>query len=275
MRAVLTFVRVAAIFLAMITFLAHMSLVWLVVRNRWQRLRWSNHLLTYYARFGLWVLRVKVNPIGLENLAGLNGGLFVGNHLTYMDVLVISPQIASCFVTSMEIKKTPFLGQICQMAGCLFVERRNKQNILNEISEIREGLKVGLNVTIFPEATSTNGEQILRFRRPLFVAAIDGGRPVIPFCINYHSVGQEPINSETRDKIFWYGDMDFAPHLWALAGSGGIEVDLHFLKPIITNFKMNPTALAEESQRAVESVFRPVKKSEGPLVGPSLGVNET
>ena len=175
-----------------------------------------------------------------------------------MDVLVISSQLPACFVTSKEIKETPFLGQISQMSGALFVERRNKLNIHNEISEIREGLQIGLNVAIFPEATSTNGEQILRFRRPLYLAAIDAGCPVLPFCLNYVRVGGQPINAVTRDKIMWYGDMAFLPHLWALSGSGGIELDLHFLPRIPTTLKMDASALAEQSQHAVEAVFQPV-----------------
>ncbi|MGZ3722201.1 MAG: lysophospholipid acyltransferase family protein [Bdellovibrionales bacterium] len=259
MRALLAVVRVLTIFITIFIFLAHMCCVWVLVRNRWSRVRWSNRILSFYCYWGLWVLGVKVNPIGLENLEGLKGGLFVGNHLTYMDVLAISSCIPSCFVTSTEIKAAPLLGQICMMAGCLFVERRNKSNILKEISEIREGLQLGLKVSIFPEATSTNGEAILRFRKPLFIAAIDGGVPVYPFCLNYHTVGGQPINTRTRDSIFWYGDMDFAPHLWALANSGGVILDLHFLPPIPTTLQSDATAIAEQSQRAVEAVFRPVK----------------
>jgi len=276
MRPLLALVRVTATFITMFVFLAHMSVVWLVFRERWRRVRWSNRLLGLYSRWGLWLLKVKVKPIGMENLADLRGGLYVGNHLTYMDMLAISSIVPACFVTSHEIKEAPLLGQVCQMAGCLFVERRNKLNIHNEISEIREGLQVGLNVAIFPEATSTNGEQILRFRRPLFIAAIDSGRPVIPFCLNYQKVGGEPITIRTRDMIFWYGDMAFAPHIWALASSGGVEVDLHFLKPIATYLEMDATALAEQSQRAVEAVFKPVKKNEGSLLmdEPSLEIQE-
>jgi 1-acyl-sn-glycerol-3-phosphate acyltransferase len=270
MRAIFTAVRVVAIFVSILVFLTHMSLVWLIVRNRWRRIRWANRILSVYARWGLWVLRVRVRAIGRENLGDVRSGLFVGNHLTYMDVLAISSQMPTCFVTSTEIRSTPFLGQICIMAGCLFVERRNKQNILNEISEIREGLQVGLNVAIFPEATSTNGEQILRFRRPLFLSAIHSGRHVIPFCLNYHTVGGKPINVHSRDKIMWYGDMAFAPHLWALAGSGGVDLDLHFLTPIETEIKMDATELAQRAQTAVESVFRPVKKVEGSSAEPSV-----
>lgn len=259
MRRILQPVRCITILVTMFTFLFHMCLVWLVVRNRWSRVRWSNRILTYYARWGLWVMKVRPHIIGEENLLKGEAGLYVGNHLSYMDVLVISSRISCGFVTSMEIKETPVLGQICTMAGCLFVERRTKTNLHKEVADLREGLSEGVNVAIFPEATSTNGEQILRFRRPLYLAAIDARRPVIPFCLNYRLVGGEPINRVTRDSICWYGDMDFLPHLWALAGSGGVDVDLIFLPPIIPVEDDDPTRLAAESQAAVESVFAPIR----------------
>jgi len=259
MRPIVTLVRVLGMFLLIAVFLAHMSIMWLFLRDRWSRVRWSNRLLGYYAEIGLWITGVKVNPIGLEHLQHIRGGLFVGNHVGYTDVLCISSQAATCFVTSQEVRRAPVLGQVCQLAGCLFVERRNKQNIMNEIGEIRDGLQVGLHVAIFPEATSTNGEAILRFRKPLFKSAIDSGRPVIPFCVNYRTVGGKPITKKNRDSVFWYGDMDFLPHLWELCGSGGVTADLHFLKPIETELKMDLTELTERAQAAVESVFTPVR----------------
>ncbi|NJR13597.1 MAG: hypothetical protein HC779_04405 [Phyllobacteriaceae bacterium] len=49
------------------------------------------------------------------------------------------------------------------MAGCLFVERRSKTNLLNEVAELTEGLKNGLNVAIFPEAQHAVARQFWRF----------------------------------------------------------------------------------------------------------------
>jgi len=208
---------------------------------------------------GLWLLNVKVNLVGLEHRDAQPNGLYVGNHLSYLDVLVISSVLPAGFVTSMEIRETPFLGLICEMAGCLFVERRNKTNLLGEVAELTDGLKNGLNVAIFPEATSTNGEQILRFRRPLYLAGVQAGANIIPFCLNYRTVGRRPINKITRDWVFWYGDMDFAPHLWALAGSGGVTVDLQFLEPLTPGGRSEDAAeLAQKTQSMIEKVFAPV-----------------
>ncbi len=174
MRRLLQPFRCIGIILSIFVFLAHMGIVWLIVRGRWRRVLWANRILQFYSRWGLWVLRVRVNPIGLEQARAHGSALYVGNHLSYMDVLAISSVVPACFVTSMEIKEAPGLGLICQMAGALFVERRNKMNIHNEVREITEGLQHGANVAIFPEATSTNGEQILRFRRCTWRRSIPG-----------------------------------------------------------------------------------------------------
>ncbi len=268
MRKILQPIRFILSILNILAFLLTMSVVWLLVRERWSRVRWSNRLLTYFCRFALLVLNIKVNPIGLQNIPKRNA-LYVGNHLSYIDILMISSFVPVCFVTSMEIKNTPGLGLICQMAGCLFVERRNKMNIHAEVADLRDGLLNDLNVAIFPESTSTNGEGVLRFRRPLYTAAVDAEVPIVPFCLNYQSVGDKPLSLATRDQLFWYGDMDFGPHYWALAGAGGAKANLHFLEPVHVTKADDTKLIAEQTQRMVEAVFVPVKNSEGPSAGPS------
>lgn len=264
MKRILQPLRLLGVALVIVTFLATMSVVWLVVRHRWRRVALANRLLARFCRLMLWVLSVRPRYIGVENLEALHGALFVGNHLTYVDVLVIAAHVPCCFVTSQEIKRTPLLGQICQLAGCLFVDRKSKMNILNEVSELREGLQAGLNVTIFPEATSTNGEQVLRFRKPLFLSAIGAGAPIVPFCLNYRLVGGEPINTVSRDSIFWYGDMDFGSHILRLTGAGGVDVDLHFLPALRVAADADANEVAAQSQSMVESVFIPVVDASRP-----------
>ena len=205
------------------------------------------------------MLSIRTRVIGVEHLKDLNGALLVGNHLTYTDVLVIASHVPACFVTSTEIKRSLGLGQICVMAGCLFVDRKNKRNLVNEVSEIQEGLQQGLNVAIFPEATSTNGEAVLRFRKPLYSAATSASAQVVPFVLNYRMVGGVPVTKETRDDIFWYGDMDFIPHIWRLTGRGGAEVDLHIFPPMRVSPSIDTTELADETHRLVASAFAPVK----------------
>jgi 1-acyl-sn-glycerol-3-phosphate acyltransferase len=186
----------------------------------------------------------------------INNHFIVSNHLGYLDILAISAETPSCFVTSVEIRETPFLGFLTQMAGCLYVERRNRSNIHNEIRDVTEGLLNGLNVCVFPEATSTNGDEVLRFRQPLYNAAIQSDTDVLPVCLNYTMIDNVPVNIKNRDKLFWYGDMPFLSHLWEVMGHKEIHMRLDFDETISPSDLDCPRLLAARTHLIVSSYFQ-------------------
>lgn len=257
--SILSALKFLSVFFFILTYMFVSSLVWLTpFVGSWSKRKLCTRILSKYCRLGLFILGIRVNLTGYD-ICKLSGShLFVGNHLSYTDILIIAAFRPTCFVTSVEIRETPFLGQICILAGCLFVERRNKANIMSEVREITEALKQGINVVIFPEATSTNGEQILRFRKPLFAASVGSEVPVLPFCLNYRFLNENQVDITNRDFVFWYGDMPFASHLWNLSKFQVIAVDLVLLDPIPVSASSEIEQLAAQSQSLVESVFRPV-----------------
>src|SRR5262245_37813580 len=107
-----------------------MSIVFFFVKDQWRRVRIANRVMKAYCRWGLFLLNVKVRRRGEHLPEG--SALLVGNHLSYLDILLLCAETPTCFVTSNEIRDTPFLGLIVRMAGCLFVERRNRDNLHNE-----------------------------------------------------------------------------------------------------------------------------------------------
>jgi 1-acyl-sn-glycerol-3-phosphate acyltransferase len=213
-------------------------------------------LVSLHARFCLFFMGINVQFS--KDIDETDNYLIIANHLSYIDVLILAGKMPMNFVTSVEIKQTKFLGQIALLAGCLFVERRNRQNLSSEIGELTNVLKGGSSVVVFPEATSTDGSSVLRFRRPLFQAAIDSGVRVLPLCLNYQSVSGESVSIKNRDKIFWYGDMSFGPHLLNLFKEKSIVVQVDVLPIIETQEASEMTALAEISHQAVASAFRPI-----------------
>lgn len=210
-----------------------------------------NHLVVICSKILIFILGIRISH-NLKNIDKSKNYFIVSNHLSYTDILIISSIIPTSFVTSVEMKKTPFLGQIIQLAGCLFVERRNKKNILNEIGDIENALNKGLNVTVFPEATSTNGEQVLNFKRSLFQSAMNTQVDVLPMTLNYRKVNGENVSSENRDSICWYGDMEFAPHLWSLCKNKSINVDI--ITPGILSSQNEKSCTAELRDNAFEKV---------------------
>ncbi len=183
--------------------------------------------------------------------------LLVANHLSYTDIMVLASQTPTCFVTSVEMKQTVGLGWIVQLAGCLFVERRDKKNIHNEVKEITMALQSGFNVVIFPEATSTNGEELLRFRSPLFQAAIDAGVDVKTLAINYQKVDGHRISIANRDLVAWYGDMTFMAHILPLCACRTIHVTISEGARIKAPHQMTAKELSVQSFEEVAKVFKP------------------
>lgn len=227
-----------------VLFLAHSFIGGLLIIDSWEKRRWRAHLASDYAKIGAWLLGLNVMTRNEEPRG--QGFLMVGNHLSYLDLLIIASQRPVTFVTSREIRELPVLGWITQLAGCLYVERRNKSNLPNEVKEIREALELGLDVVVFPEATSTNGESVLRFRRPLFAAARLSSREVAPFCINYREIDGSRIDRSNRDRICWYGDMGFVSHLFGVCQARSIQVGLDWLETLRTQY-MDEEQLANAS----------------------------
>lgn len=213
-------------------------------------------IIGQYSKFVLKFLGIYVNVSGEYDTR--KNYLIISNHLSYIDVLIIAGIIPSAFVTSVEMRDTPFLGHIAKLGGCLFVERRSRANLSEEIKELTNGLKSGINVAIFPEATSTDGKEVIRFRRPLFQAAIDSKVEVLPICLNYRYVSFDPICLENKDRVFWYGDMTFGKHFWNLLKTPRIEIDLDFLPVIETQSAWDNTLLAQTGHKMVSESFKPI-----------------
>lgn len=227
------------------------GVVTLIIKDSFSRRKMLTRLIARYARFTCSFMGLHVYPLG--TMVQTDSALIVGNHLSYLDIIAHASLRSSCFVTSVEIRDTPILGEICKMAACVFVERRNRDNLSKEISEVSESLKNGINVTIFPEATSTNGDEVLRFKRPLFQAAIDANTPIIPVTINYEKIDGKIIDLNNRDDVCWYGDMDFFPHLWRVLNLKRVDINIIFHDVISPN--SNSSDLAEQSHQVVSSSY--------------------
>ena len=167
-------------------------------------------LIQIVSKLILKVLNVKVEYDFEEN--SFKGKTIVCNHLSYLDMIVILSKQETSFITSYEIKETPFLGQICELAGCFFTERRNKKNLLNEVAQIKSYLKLGHNITFFPEGTSTDASEVKSFKKPFFYPSFELDEKIIVLTLNYTHLNGTKFSRANADKICWYGDMTFFNH---------------------------------------------------------------
>lgn len=149
-------------------------------------------------------------------------GLLVSNHLGYLDVLVFASAVPCVFVSKSEVRKWPILGPLAAMAGTIFIDRRNQASTA-EVAERNPGA-AGVRCTgvAVSEGTSSDGAGVLRFHPSLFEAAIRAGAPITAASVSYAAPGVE------ERELCYYGDDQFAVHLWHTLGRSGIHALARF-----------------------------------------------
>ncbi len=159
----------------------------------------------------------------------LHNYLVVSNHVSYLDIAVLTTINPFLFITSNEMKNTPFLGKVTELGGSLYTDRKKFTGIKGEINNFANYLRDGFNVVLFPEATSTDGKELRKFKKSLYQVAIEANKAILPICIKYTHCNGKPIDDTNRDNLFWYGDMGFLPHFWRLLNIKNAQVEITIL----------------------------------------------
>jgi 1-acyl-sn-glycerol-3-phosphate acyltransferase len=202
---------------------------------------------------------VKVTGLNRERLQNQNF-LFIGNHMSYLEVLALSAQVPSIFVTSVDMGETKLIGTLAELVGAIFVERRNRKQIAVDLKKITQALKDGYNVVVYPEGTTGNGEALLPFKTSLLNAALEAHKDIWPVCARYLEFNGEPFAMHNRDKLCWAGDTTFGQHITGLLTSDGSKIELEFLEPIKVTADSDRHDLAKQAfAMLTEAYGQPLK----------------
>ncbi len=153
-------------------------------------------------------------------------GLVVANHLSYLDILILSAAMPCFFVAKAEIKGWPFFGKAARIGGTLFIDRSSLASAEKVSALIAKRLALPVPVLFFPEGTSSDGSALLPFHSRLFEPAVRARAPVTAAAVRY--VLAE--GAEERD-LCWFGDDAFLPHLWKALGTPGFSAEVRFGEP--------------------------------------------
>jgi 1-acyl-sn-glycerol-3-phosphate acyltransferase len=114
-------------------------------------------------------------------------------------------------------------------------------------------LTAGEGVIVFPEGTSTKGEEILPFNSSFMEFAAKAGIPVSYVSISYRTPDGGPTASET---ICWWDDTEFIPHMFKSFMVPKFTAILNFGDVPVMN--ADRKALAAELHEKVAERFIPV-----------------
>lgn len=185
---------------------------------------WFRHRNSYMQEWGnvtLKSLGVEVEVIG--EVPNNVHGIYVGNHMSYLDIPLLMSKIPIIFIAKQELGKWPLIGSCCRLLGTVLVDRSSKKSRVQSAKLITEKiLTEGENIAVFPSGTTTIDEQI-EWRRGAFKISKQNQVPVIPFRLNY----------EPRRRAAYIDDDVFLPHLNQLRKKGNIKATLEFAQPRI------------------------------------------
>jgi 1-acyl-sn-glycerol-3-phosphate acyltransferase len=138
-----------------------------------------------WARILLLISATKVNVIGGENVLTRSPQIFMANHASDFDILIVLAHIPGQFrwIAKKELFRIPLFGRAMRNAGYIEIDRQHHERALRSIDEAAEKIKQGKSVMTFPEGTRSHDGKIQAFKQGMFHLAIKSGVPIVPISI--------------------------------------------------------------------------------------------
>ncbi|MEM9730535.1 MAG: lysophospholipid acyltransferase family protein [Myxococcota bacterium] len=172
--------------------------------------------------------------------------ILVANHLSYLDPIAVAQAMPISAIAKAEVHRWPGIGRTLADLGILFVRRGDPAHSAVALRKAMRLLDAGVSVLVFPEGTTTWGDEVLPFQRGVFGVAAIKAVPVAPIALRYDS----------RD-LCWVGDTAFAPHFLRLHRYRRMVAHLHFASAIEPGRFTRPEEAAEEARLRIRGLLRP------------------
>lgn len=125
---------------------------------------------------------IKINVTGLEKINKNEPKVFISNHTSHLDFLIIFYILETGFLTSSVIKNNVLTKQFLNIIPLLVVERG--KGSVNTVDKMREYVEKKGSICLFPEGMITHPESLIKFR----TGAFHIGHPVYPIILKYKNV---------------------------------------------------------------------------------------
>ena len=220
--------------------------------------RFARTFPNWYHRQVCRIIGIRLNVEG--EIAEQQGVLIVSNHISWLDITVLSAVAPVSFVAKQEVSTWPFVKWLAKLQRSIFIDRERRSEVGTKANEILDRLEAGDHVVLFAEGTSSDGHTVLPFRTALFGAAKPaGGAPlgsnvsVQTLALTYTKLYGLPLGRRGRPQVAWYGNMDMASHAWKLLGLGPLDVQIHIGPPVPLDDFPDRKALARYAEEKVRN----------------------
>jgi 1-acyl-sn-glycerol-3-phosphate acyltransferase len=123
-----------------------------------------HRIANLWARMLLWLTSTRVDVIGRENVQIDKPHIFMANHQSDFDILIVLAHIPGQFrwIAKKELFKIPIFGKAMRNAGYIEIDRQNHEKALKSLDEAARKIREGKSVVTFPEGPQQgrNGQAV-------------------------------------------------------------------------------------------------------------------
>jgi 1-acyl-sn-glycerol-3-phosphate acyltransferase len=211
----------------------------------------------FYHRVLCALIGVRISEVGARSTA--SPLLILSNHVSWLDICVITALAPVVFVAKHEVAGWPVFGWLARLQRTIFINRQARHQTGAASREIASRLLGGDAVVLFAEGTSSDGVRVLPFRSSL-VGAVHHALgdtthhthvTVQPMSLAYTRLGGLPMGRALRNRVAWYGDIELIPHLLQVLAHGAVDVTVSWGAAVAYDRGADRKAITRISEQSV------------------------
>jgi len=197
---------------------------------------------------GFWKIKVVGKHLLRSNYPRMN--IYIANHTSWIDILAFlcTTNTVPSFVAKKSIKAIPLLGYDSQVWQCIYVDRlSHREGVSSTLKERATNFEMP-PVVVFPEGTTSNGKQLIKFHTGGFLS----GAPVRPVVLRYPYKHFSPA----------WESISAIKHIFRLLTQFSNNLEITFLPIYVptANEKSNPELYAKNVQKIMADALNvPIK----------------
>ena len=148
--------------------------------------RVAYRLAQWWVWLNVRLIGVRLQVEGLEHLDPGRAYVFMSNHRSNVDVLVLVMALWDFqlrWVTKEELARIPAFGWALRATKQIIIDRANHAQAVASLRRAEDRIRDGISVVFFPEGTR-GAHAMLPFKKGGFVFALETGTPIVPIGIS-------------------------------------------------------------------------------------------
>lgn len=246
MRTIISWCRFVLLVLLMIYIITGSYLAYPIIPFKW----WRKYFHRPWSRAMLWAAGGRFEVTGSIGDDYIQPNtMFVQNHVSWLDTLVMSSKYCTNYVGKAEMLKWKLLSNLIKSGGTVFIDRKNKRELVLANKKIAAVLMDGWGMGLFAEGTTSDGETVLPFHASIFESAMIAKSRIVPVIIRYRNLDGSPCKDVTFSKKKWMETV------WNTLRLKGFIIKLDILEPVQATDFPNREAISKYMYEKISAVY--------------------